>query len=366
MASILTFEPRDTTPPPKKHRTSSQTNCTPTKRRLLTYMRDEQHKSFREIARFLHMDHKTVSENYRDMKRTGDPYKHQKKSSGRPRRIPGAVMEDMINSIDLGKVRHGEHAKLVHCPEVPSRTVRRALAKEGLNGRKRRKKPKLSIGNTVGRRDWAQEMSDLDADDWRCVIFSDESKFNLFGSDGVQYCRRRKGEALEERNLLFTVPHGGGSVMVWGCITEFGPGRLVRVTERMTGTKYTEILTDGLFGTLDDHNIPHDLDTFYVFQQDNDPKHTSKVAQKWFKKHKLRVLPWPSRSPDMNIIENVWWYLETRIRSRSPLPNSVEQLWIALQEEWKRIPLDYINKLFDSLPTRINDVLAADGGSTRY
>ncbi|KAJ3979639.1 hypothetical protein F5890DRAFT_1421030 [Lentinula detonsa] len=51
---------------------------------------------------------------------------------------------------------------------------------------------------------------------------------------------------------------------------------------------------------------------------------------------------------------------------RSPLPNSVDQLWVALQEEWSRIPIEYINKLYDSLPRRVSDIIAANGGATRY
>ncbi|KAJ3992047.1 hypothetical protein F5050DRAFT_1801908 [Lentinula boryana] len=135
--------------------------------------------------------------------------------------------------------------------------------------------------------------------------------------------------------------------MVWGCITENGPGRLIWIKDTMTGLRYTKILEEGLWGLLDDQGIPRDLDTFYTFQQDNDPKHESK-------------------SPDMNIIKNVWNFVETQIRRRSPLPNSVDQLWVALQEEWSRIPIEYINKLYDSLPRRVSDVIAANGGATRY
>ncbi|KAJ3979556.1 hypothetical protein F5890DRAFT_1421173 [Lentinula detonsa] len=68
----------------------------------------------------------------------------------------------------------------------------------------------------------------------------------------------------------------------------------------------------------------------------------------------------------MNIIENVWNFVETHIRRRSPLPNSVDQLWVALQEEWSRILIEYINKLYNSLPGCVSDIIAANGGATRY
>jgi hypothetical protein len=60
---------------------------------------------------------------------------------------------------------------------------------------------------------------DWSDDKWATVVYSDESKFNLFGSDGKRYCRRRPGEEFLDRNVKKTVKHGGGSLMVWGCIT---------------------------------------------------------------------------------------------------------------------------------------------------
>jgi hypothetical protein len=62
--------------------------------------------------------------------------------------------------------------------------------------------------------------------DWQSVIFSDEKKFNLFGSDGLQWCRRGVGEEFNAKNVRKEVKHGGGSIMVWGCITSKGYGEL--------------------------------------------------------------------------------------------------------------------------------------------
>ena len=180
---------------------------------------------------------------------------------------------------------------------------------------------------------WAKAHKHWTVENWRSVIFSDESKFNLFGSDGRRWCWRKPGEEFDERYVRKEVKHGGGNVMVWACITANGLGRIVRIEGTMDGPLYTQILNEDLIGTLNDLEI-NKKDIY--FQQDNDPKHTSKVAQGWFKKKRLDVLDWAPSSPDMNIIEHVWDYLDRRVRTRSPLPRNCDDLWMALQEEWAK------------------------------
>lgn len=60
---------------------------------------------------------------------------------------------------------------------------------------------------------------------WAQVVWSDESKYNMRASDGAVYVRGKAAEAPKQRNLLGTVKHKGGNIMVWGFMLEAGVGR---------------------------------------------------------------------------------------------------------------------------------------------
>jgi hypothetical protein len=166
-----------------------------------------------------------------------------------------------------------------------------------------------------------------------------------------------------DRNVKKTVKHGGGSLMVWGCISWNGTGRLHRIDGPMNAAKYCEILSDSLLGSLADQSTPiSDI----IYQQDNDPKHTSRLAMKWFRDHGFQMLPWPAQSPDMNIIKHAWDVLDRQIRTRNPLPHNLDELWVALQEEWENLDMGAVRKLYDSIPRRIEALNDENGGYTRY
>jgi hypothetical protein len=325
-------------------------------------MHEKENKDFTAIGAELKLAPRTVLRNYRQVAASGDPY-HYGRSTGRPPRFTERDKHHATKLIDTGEARDGSDVQRLLFPDAPSRTARHMLQEIGLNGRIRRTKPLLSKSQIEKRKNWAADMLELTADDWRDVWFPDKSKFNLFGSDGKQYCRRRVGEELLPRNVKKTVKHGGGSIMVWGCLTPNGAGRLHRVQGKMNAAQFCDILDESLLGTLSDHSLqPSDI----VFQQDSDPKHTSRHASNWFHDHDMKILRWAPSSPDMNIIEHAWDELDHRIRARNVLPQNTDQLWAALQEEWAKLDMAYINKLYDSMPRRVQALYDAEGAYTKY
>src|SRR3954470_6979147 len=134
----------------------------------------------------------------------------------------------------------------------------------------------LSIRHRNVRMEFAVRHKDWTVDDWHKVVWSDETKINRLGSDGWEWCWKYRGESLSNRICQPTVKHGGGSLMVWGCMTAKGIGYMTKIEGNMNADLYCQILRDELMDSLDYYNLnPADV----IFQQDNDPKHTSKLAK---------------------------------------------------------------------------------------
>lgn len=135
------------------------------------------------------------------------------------------------------------------------------------------------------------------------MLWSDESKFEIFGSNYRVFVRRRKGERMDSTCLVPTVKHGGGGVMVWGCFAGDTVGDLFKIEGILNQHGYHSILQR--------HAIPSGLRLVgpFIFQQDNDPKHTSRLCKGYLTKKEsdgvLRQMTWPPQSPDLNPIEMV-------------------------------------------------------------
>jgi len=116
--------------------------------------------------------------------------------------------------------------------------------------------------------------------------------------------------------------------------------------------------------TLSNHLIPS-IDLLYplgercIFQQDNAPPHRATRVKEWFRENRIEVLDWPSYSPDINPIENVWGLLKQRLYRDLPrTPAAVMETFRVL---WLELTPQYAENLAMSMFRRVDRVIARRG-----
>ncbi len=131
---------------------------------------------------------------------------------------------------------------------VSAQTIRYSLQQVGLHGRRPRRKPLLKLAHKKACKQFAEDNLAKSMNYWNHVLWSDESKVNLF--DCVQHVWRRPGEEYQENCALPTVKHGGGSIMVWGCMSAAGTGELRFIEGNMDSNMYCDILKQKMMPSL--------------------------------------------------------------------------------------------------------------------
>ncbi|CAJ0938370.1 unnamed protein product [Ranitomeya imitator] len=150
--------------------------------------------------------------------------------------------------------------------------------------------------------------------------------------------------------------HGGVGVMVWVCFA----GDTVVDLFKIEGI----LNQHGVHSILQRYAIPSGLrlaGPSFIFQQDNDSKHTSRLCKGYLTKKEsdgvLRQMTWPPQSPDLNPIKMVWGELDRRVKAKGP--TSAKHLWELLQFCWTTIPGDYLLKLIKRMPRVCKAVIKA-------
>ena len=188
-------------------------------------------------------------------------------------------------------------------------------------------------------------------DDWNQTVFSDESYFQLFKNPV-----RRRSETLQKK--LKRIPKNKQNVMVWGAI---------RAKDKISCHTFRSNM-DALFyiKTLQIHLLPAARQQYaeqWRFQQDNDPKHRSKVAKEFLDREVPKTIDWPPNSPNLNPIENMWSILKRRVEKQKP--SGIDELETT-HEEWQKVDICIVNNLTGSMKTRCLTIIDSGGKRISY
>ncbi|GFX78224.1 uncharacterized protein TNCV_5135711 [Trichonephila clavipes] len=173
---------------------------------------------------------------------------------------------------------------------------------------------------------WAKQWRDKDVDFWR--------------SNKAQFMRRRRGEKFHSDCVVQTVKHPT-KVMIWSVISGKGTGRLDVL-------KLEEWFPNG---------------ESHIFMQDGAPCHTARSIKTFLAEQNILLLDWPSNSPDMNTIENIWELMKTEV-AKDVITNKT-QLLERIIHVWNHHPQmqETVQSCIDSMPHRRKRKLDDAGAS---
>ena len=273
-----------------------------------------------------------------------------------------ALRPDVHSVAQVAEAYHSEGV-----PPVSRHTVRRALQLEGVKCYKRRRRPALSAKHRAARLEWAKKHLSLDLSHWKRVLFTDETKINRIGCDGQATTLDHQGRPPGGKRVRQTTKFGGGGLLMWAGICYEGVSNVAIFGTTMSSDEFIAIQAKQL--------VPSARRLFgkkgnWTLQMDNDPKHTSAKATAWYAKRRIKILPWPSCSPDLNPIEHYWFRLKQEIHAMG-VPSNMQQLQdnmraahFAMQQSQEG--LEFIRNLVASMPRRCQAVIDANGGHTTY
>lgn len=314
--------------------------------------------SCRQIGRKMDISHSTVSRISKKMNSNG-----KKSKGGRPSKLSTRDKTFCVRQITIGNKENATEVKDSLQNDlgidVSARTVCRVLREAGLVSFIKPKKPSLSPKNIKLRLEWAKAHVHWTIDDWKHVIWTDETKIERFGSSGKIYAWKRVSEQLKPNHVKQTVKHSP-SLMVWSCITyDRGVGWMAKIDGKMNSELYIQILDEELAMTIADFNLNKSK---MILMQDNDPKHKSRITMEYLEKQQYQLMEWPPQSPDLNPIENMWALLKKKLYSNYDRPpKGMLELWERVGETWYAMSIEECNKCIETMHKRCLDVIKNKG-----
>ena len=244
--------------------------------------------------------------------------------------------------------------------DVTPKYVQYILRKSGLRSYVARKKPFLNKSQIKKRIEFCQQYKDMDDEFWKNVFFSDESYFEINLDSVMNRVRRFSFQnPLESRLIKKTVKYPL-KVMIWGCFSYHGLGRIKVCEGTMNREKYLETLEEKLLPSIHDF-----MTSNAIHLDDSAPPHRGNTINEWHERNNIQKIKWPGNSPDLNPIENLWAIMKSKLRRR--IITNKRRLIEEIINIWRNeIDHEVIKRLALSMKQRINNVLKNKGNSSNY
>jgi transposase len=239
----------------------------------------------------------------------------------------------------------------LYIPCTPE-TIRLYLKKVGFNRRKPRGNLQLTPFHETQRLLWAYSLVGWCG--FEHVVYSDECSFWLHDNNHEGWFHQNLSHPLSRDNH-------SGKIHVWGSISFLGKISLKTFRVNNNAAVYEAILQEGLQDVAD---RKYGGPGTWIFQQDNSPIHTARSIRNYLNNAGILVLDWPSKSPDLNPIENLWNILKQAVRKR--LPKTLDQLENFILEEWRNLEECTVRNLCASVPSRVLKCIQVHGKPIEY
>lgn len=288
--------------------------------------------------------------------------------AGRPYKVSKRTTRHIARDYDIGRIstlRQGKRLnKAIEGFDIHRSTVDKYLKMEGLKTYVQQKKRGLTKDQKAARLKFARDHLHWTVDDWKQVMFSDETIFSRIGPYGKKFYHKRPEKQRLGPNPEQEIKQGGGGkLMIWGCITYFGIGDSCSLPQGLDSETYVDVLQDYIIQSRDYYNMDSKK---FMFQHDNCKVHTANIVKNFFRKSKINVMEWPVNSPDLSPIENVWSYCKYHLDQYENDPDDLDDLWERVQDIWNMIPVEYLRSLYESMPKRMQSLYRNRGGHITY
>ena len=319
--------------------------------------------SGREVARRLGVSKSVIQRLHQRYQATGRA--EERPRSGRPRitnrQDDRYLMLLAVRSRTINATTLRQELRRTTNINASRQTIRGRLHSFNLRSRRPAVRLPLTQHHRQARMRWCRLHQRWTRQQWSTILFTDESRFSLSQNDGRVRVWRRPGERLADGCVREHDHYGGGSLMVWGGIHLHGRTPLHLVPGRLTGVRYRdEIVRPLIIPTL------QAMGPGATLMDDNATPHRARVVNDYLRQQQVPRLDWPSRSPDLNPIENFWDHLERRVHNNHPPPVDLHQLFQFLQQEWNAMPQQTLVTLIQSMRHRCVECVDANGGHTHY